>query len=104
MDYGCSGNDGVLLRQSGEHIRTAHWSASPHHSTLSHSHQHLAQPSIIMSFDNASGSFDNVLGTVYSESSAIPPSHGKKVVPVSHPLVLVGASNFLIPLAFLAVP
>ena len=29
-----------------EHIRTAHWLASPHHSTLSHSHQHLAQPTI----------------------------------------------------------
>jgi len=40
MAYGRSGNDGVLLRQSGKHIRTAHWSASPHHSPLSHSHQY----------------------------------------------------------------
>jgi len=71
-----------------EHIRTAHWLASPHHSTLSHSHQHLAQPTIIMSFDNASGSIDNILSAIYSESSTIPPSHSKKViprVPPSHP-------------------
>jgi len=40
MVYGRSGNDGVLLRRSGKHIRTAHWSASPHHSPLSHSCQH----------------------------------------------------------------
>jgi len=40
MVYGCGGNDGVLLRRSGKHIRTAHWSASPHHSPLSHYHQH----------------------------------------------------------------
>jgi len=40
MAYGCSGNDGVLLCRSGKYIRTAHWSASPHHSPLSHSHQH----------------------------------------------------------------
>jgi len=40
MAYGCGGNDGVLLRRSGKHIRTAHWSASPHHSPLSHSHQY----------------------------------------------------------------
>jgi len=40
MAYGHGGNDGVLLCQSGKHIRTAHWSASPHHSPLSHSHQH----------------------------------------------------------------
>jgi len=40
MAYGCGGNDGVLLRRSGKHIRTAHWLASPHHSSLSHSHQH----------------------------------------------------------------
>jgi len=40
MAHGRGGNDGVLLRQSGKHIRTAHWSASPHHSPLSHSHQH----------------------------------------------------------------
>ena len=40
MAYGHGGNDGVLLRRSGKHIRTAHWLASPHHSPLSHSHQH----------------------------------------------------------------
>jgi len=40
MAYGRGGNDGVLLPRSGKHIRTAHWSASPHHSPLSHSHQH----------------------------------------------------------------
>jgi len=40
MAYGCGGNDGVLLCRSGKHIRTAHWSASPHHSPLSHSYQH----------------------------------------------------------------
>jgi len=40
MAYGRSGNDGALLRRSGKHIRTAHWSASPHHSLLSHYHQH----------------------------------------------------------------
>jgi len=40
MAYGRGGNDGVLLRRSGKHIRIAHWSASPHHSPLSHSHQH----------------------------------------------------------------
>jgi len=40
MAYGRGGNDGVLLCRSGKHIRTAHWSASPHHSPLSHSHQH----------------------------------------------------------------
>jgi len=40
MVYGCGGNDGVLLHQSGKHIRTAHWSASPHYSPLSHYHQH----------------------------------------------------------------
>ena len=40
MAYGRGGNDGVLLRRSGKHIRTAHWLASPHHSPLSHSHQH----------------------------------------------------------------
>jgi len=54
MAYGRSGNDGVLLRRSGKHIRTAHWSASPHHSPLSHSHQHqpttpiLTCPSMIL--------------------------------------------------------
>jgi len=40
MAYGRSGNDGVLLRRSGKHIRTAHWLASPHHSPLSHYHQY----------------------------------------------------------------
>jgi len=40
MAYGRGGNDGVLLRRSGKHIRTAHWSASPRHSPLSHSHQY----------------------------------------------------------------
>jgi len=40
MAYGRGGNDGVLLRRSGKHIRTAHWLASPHHSPLSHSHQY----------------------------------------------------------------
>jgi len=54
MAYGRGGNDGVLLRRSGKHIRTAHWSASPHHSPLSHSHQHqpttpiLSCPSTIL--------------------------------------------------------
>jgi len=54
MAYGRGGNDGVLLRQSGKHIRTAHWLASPHHSPLSHSHQHqpttpiLSCPSTIL--------------------------------------------------------
>jgi len=47
MAYGCSGNDGVLLRRSGKHIRTAHWSASPHHSPLSHSHQYQPTTSIL---------------------------------------------------------
>jgi len=40
MAYGRGGNDGVLLYRSGKHIRTAHWSASPHHSPLNHFHQH----------------------------------------------------------------
>jgi len=40
MVYGRGGNDGVLLCRSGKHIRTAYWSASPHHSPLSYSHQH----------------------------------------------------------------
>jgi len=54
MVYGRGGNDGVLLHRSGKHIRTAHWSASPHHSPLSHSHQHqpttpiLSCPSTIL--------------------------------------------------------
>jgi len=87
MDYGCGGNDGVLLRRSGEHIRTAHWLASPHHSTLSHSHQHYhPHHTISMSFSNAS-CFDNVLGMIHGESSTIPPSHSKASArtPASHP-------------------
>jgi len=47
MVYGRGGNDGVLLCRSGKHIRTAHWSASPHHSPLSHYHQHqLTTPTL----------------------------------------------------------
>jgi len=62
MAYGRGGNDGVLLGQSGKHIRTAHWSASPHHSPLSHSHQHYhPHHTISMSFSDASD-VDNVLG------------------------------------------
>jgi len=81
MVYGHGGNDGVLLRQSGKHIRTAYWLASPHHSPLSHSHQHYhPHHTISMSFSDASD-IDNVLGMIYGESSTIPPSHGKKVVP-----------------------
>jgi len=48
MAYGHGGNDGVLLCQSGKHIRTAHWSASPHHSPLSHSHQHQPTTPILL--------------------------------------------------------
>jgi len=48
MAYGRGGNDGVLLRRSGKHIRTAHWSASPHHSPLSHSHQHQPTTPILV--------------------------------------------------------
>jgi len=81
MAYGHGGNDGVLLCRSGKHIRTAHWSASPHHSPLSHSHQHYhPHHTISMSFSNASD-VDNVLGMIYGESSTIPPSHSKKVAP-----------------------
>jgi len=77
MDYGRGGNDGVLLCQSGEHIRTAQWLASPHHSTLSHSHQHYhPYYTISMSFSDAS-CFDNALDMIYGESSTIPSSHGK---------------------------
>ena len=47
MAYGRSGNDGVLLRRSGKHIRTAHWSASPHHSPLSHYYQYQPTTSIL---------------------------------------------------------
>jgi len=73
MAHGRSGNDGVLLRRSGKHIRTAHWSASPHHSPLSHSYpQHTS-----MSFDDSSSCMDNVLGMIHGESSTIPPSHYK---------------------------
>jgi len=75
MDYGHGGNDGVLLRQSGEHIRTAHWLASPHHSSLSHSHQHYHPQQPSMSFDD-SFCMDNVLGMIHGEST-IPPSHYK---------------------------
>ena len=55
-----------------------------------------------MSFDDSSD-FDNVLGMIYDESSTIPPSHSKKVVPVLHPLALVGAFSLPIPLASLVV-
>jgi len=84
MDYGRGGNDGVLLRQSGEHIRTPHWSASPHHSTTQPLPPAPPNHHIIMSFD---GSFDNVFGAVYGESSTISPSHGKASAhtPASHP-------------------
>ena len=77
MAYGRGGNDGVLLRRSGKHIRTAHWLASPHHSPLSHSHQHQPHQPIIMSFDDSSSCMDNVLGMLHGESSTIPPSHYK---------------------------
>jgi len=77
MDYGHGGNDGVLLRQSGEHIRTAHWLVSPHHSTLSHSHQHYHPQHTSMSFDDSSSCMDNILGMIHGESSTIPPSHYK---------------------------
>ena len=77
MAYGRGGNDGVLLCRSGKHIRTAHWSASPHHSPLSHSHQHYyPYYTISMSFSDAPD-LDNVLGMIYGESSTIPPSHYK---------------------------
>jgi len=87
MDYGCGGNDGVLLRQSGEHIRTAHWLASPHHSTLSHSHQHYLPQHTSMSFDDSSSCMDNILGMIHGESSTIPPSHYKVLArtPASRP-------------------
>ena len=77
MAYGCGGNDGVLLRRSGKHIRTAHWSASPHHSSLSHSYQHQPHQPTSTSFDNSSSCMDNVLGMIHGESSTIPPSHYK---------------------------
>jgi len=87
MVYGCGGNDGVLLRRSGKHIRTAHWSASPHHSPLSHSHQHHHPQHTSMSFDDSSSCMDNVLGMIHGESSTIPPSHYKALArtPASHP-------------------
>ena len=47
MAYGHGGNDGVLLRRSGKHIRTTHWLASPHHSPLSHYHQHQSTTPIL---------------------------------------------------------
>jgi len=77
MDYGHGGNDGVLLCRSGEHIRIAHWLASPHHSTLNHSHQHYHPQHTSMSFDNSSSCMDNILSMIHGESSTIPPSHGK---------------------------
>jgi len=87
MDYGCGGNDGVLLHRSGKHIRTAHWSASPHHSSLSHSYQHQPHQPTSMSFDSSSSCMDNVLGMIHGESSAIPPSHYKAsaCTPASRP-------------------
>ena len=75
MAYGRGGNDGVLLRRSGKHIRTAHWSASPRHSPLSHSHQHHHPQHTSMSFDDSSSHMDNILGMLHGESSTIPPSH-----------------------------
>jgi len=48
MVYGCGGNDGVLLCRSGKHIRTAHWPLSPHHSPLSHSHQHQPTTPVLL--------------------------------------------------------
>jgi len=36
---------------------------------------------IIMSYDDASESIDNILSAIYGESSTIPPSHGKKSTP-----------------------
>jgi len=77
MVYGRGGNDGVLLRRSGKHIRTAHWSASPHHSSLSHSHQHHHPQHTSMSFNDSSSCMDNILGMIHGESSTIPPSHYK---------------------------
>ena len=50
-------------------------SPSFHHSaTPTNTNNHHT---IIMSFDDASESIDNVLGTIYGESSTIPPSHYK---------------------------
>jgi len=72
MDYGRGGNNGVLLRRSGEYIRTAHWLASPHHSTLSHSHQHYHSQHTSMSFNNSSSCMDNVLSMIHGESSTSP--------------------------------
>jgi len=71
MDYGHGGNDGVLLRRSGEYIRTAHWSASPYHSTFSHSHQHNHLQQASMSFNDSSSCMDNVLGMIHGSP---PPS------------------------------
>jgi len=68
MEYCCA---------DGEHIRTACWLASPHHSTLSHSHQHYHSQQASMSFDDSSSCMDNVLGMIHGESSTILPSHYK---------------------------
>jgi len=89
MDYGRGGNDGVLLRRRGKHIRTAHWSASPHHSPLSHSHQHYHPQHTSMSFDNSSSHIDNVLGMIHGESFTASPSHAKSSgrVPAFRPWV-----------------
>jgi len=54
-------------------------SPSFHHSvtpTNTANHQ-----TIIMSFDDASESIDNILDAIYGESSTISPSHGKKSTP-----------------------
>jgi len=75
MVYGRGGNDGVLLRRSGKYIRTAHWSASPHHFPLSHSHQHHHPQHTSMSFDDSSSCMDNVLSMIHGESSTIPPHY-----------------------------
>jgi len=48
----------------------------------------LNHQTIIMSFNDASSSIDNILGAIYGKSSTIPPSHSKKIVPCvlsSHP-------------------
>jgi len=87
MVYGHGGNDGVLLCRGGKHIRTAHWLASPHHSSLSHSHQHYHPQHTSMSFDDSSSCMDNVLSMIHGESSTIPPSHYKAsaCTPASRP-------------------
>jgi len=100
MDYGHGGNDGVLLCRSGEHIRTAaHWLASPHHSTLSHSHQHYHLQQASMSFDDSSSCMDNILGMIHGESSTIPPSHYKAPArtPTSRPGVVRLPNHLVLP-------